>query len=408
MNELEKLKVMLEDIQASLKKGVISEETFNAKIKELEEKHNKIVEEQKVINENMKVRAEAMTGLEDEKRQFSILAAVRGVVIGEWGDGYEKGIMDEYKKKAMGVGSGGAGGYLVPPQAILDMIEALKAQSVVIQSGATVMDGLTGSPVQIPSQTASATAYWIGENSAITASQLTIGQKTAQPHKCAALVKVSNELIMLSNPGAETLVRQDITDALQLAIDIAALRGSGAGSEPRGVVNTTNVLDLNLGADGARADFTDMDKLAGLVEDQNALRGNLGYIMHPKVKRLLRQERIAQFTSQTDGSYVLLPMSDSDLSRLMAYPFKSTTQIPTNLTKGSGENLTEIYFGNWKDLVIAMWGGLQIATSNVAGDNNGGAFSSDQTWIRAISLVDIVLRHVQSFAFTNEAYSQTS
>lgn len=406
MDEMAKLKAMLEEIQTSLKNGVVSVEDYNNKVKEILAEVEVLRLKQKDILEEMKKRNTAMSGLEDEKKKFSLLVAIKGIATGEWGDGYERDVMKEYRQKAMSTGTGSAGGYLVPPQAITDIIEMLRAETVVIQSGATIMDGLISSPVEIPSQTGGATAYWVAENSAITASDLTVGQITMTPHQVAALVKLSARLVNISNPGAEGLVRNDIALALAEAIDIAALRGSGVSNQPTGIVNYSGVLDLNLGASGKQANFIDMDKLAGLLEDENALRGNLGYIMHPKAKRLLRQERIANYSTQTDGSYVLLPMGDEDLSRIMAYPFKTTTQIPTNLTKGSGTNLTEIYFGNWREMLIAMWGGLMIESSSVAGDNTGGAFSSNQVWIRAIQEMDIQLRHAASFAFTNEAYSQ--
>jgi len=333
-----------------------------------------------------------------------MIAAIKGVATGNWGDGYEKGIMDEYRQKAMDTGTGSAGGFIVPNQFITDIIELLRAESVVIKAGATQMNDLIGSPVEIPRQTGASTAVWIGEGQKITASDLTLGQLNMTPNQLSVLVKLSNRLIMLSNPGAEALVRSDIAIQMALETDRAALRGSGAGNEPAGLINIAGIGDLDLGANGKIPDFTDMDKLSGVVEDANALRGNLAFIWNPKAKRIIRQERIAQFSAQVNGSYVMLPMTDQMMADTLGWQFFSTTQIPTNLTKGSSAaNLTEIFFGNWRELLIGTWGGLQIASSNVAGDDTGGAFSSNQTWIRAIQETDIQVRHAASFAITNEA-----
>ena len=52
-----------------------------------------------------------------------------------------------------------SGGYLVPIQAIPELIEILRAEAVVFQMGATLLDNLAGSPVEIPKQTGGATAY---------------------------------------------------------------------------------------------------------------------------------------------------------------------------------------------------------------------------------------------------------
>lgn len=404
--ELQKIKEILEGLQTSLKDGVISTETFNEKVAEIQAKVDELGTKQKDILEAMAQRSIVMKGLEDEKQKFSLMNAIRGMVMNEWGEGFEKSVMDEYRQKVMSGGTGSAGGYLIPPQAITQIIEMLRAESVVIKAGATVMTNLNGYPVEIPKQSGGATAYWVAENAAITASDLALGQLTMNPHQASALVKLSNRLLKNSNPGAEALINADIAIALSLLIDLAALRGTGSSNQPTGIINISNIGDLNLGADGARANFVDMDKLAGVVEDANALRGNLGYVMHPKAKRLLKQERIAQYSAQTLGAYVMLPMSDQMMADTLGYPFHTTTQLPTNLTKGSGTNLTEIFFANWRELIIAQWGGMEIATSNVAGDNSGGAFSSNQTWIRAIQDIDIQVRHPESFAFTNEAYSQ--
>jgi len=76
-----------------------------------------------------------------------------------------------------------------------------------------------------------------------------------------------------------------------------------------------------------------------------------------------------------------------------------TTQIPLNLTKGSATNCSELYFGNWAEVLIGQWLGFEILASNEAGT----AFASDQTWVRIISQVDIALRHAQSMCLCSDA-----
>jgi hypothetical protein len=34
--------------------------------------------------------------------------------------------------------------------------------------------------------------------------------------------------------------------------------------------------------------------------------------------------------------------------------------VPSNLSKGSGSNLSALIFGNWQDLVVGQWGGIDI------------------------------------------------
>lgn len=402
---MDELKKALDEIKVQLSKGVLSKEDFDNQLKAIADKHSLIEAKIALVEEQMRKRSGAMSGLEDEKKKFSLLGAIKGSVLGQWdkSNDYEKQVMAEYREKAMASSPDSAGGALIPPQAITDIIEMLRAETAVIKAGATVMSDLFGSPVEIPKQTGGATAYWVGENAAITGSDLTLGQLSMTPNQVAALVKLSNRLIRMSNPGAEGLVRADIAMALALAIDYAALKGSGSANQPRGVANTSSILTSVVGADGGTVDFTHLSNMEGTLEDANALRGNLAYIMHPKVKRKIKQMRVPQYSGDTGGNFVMLPMTDQQLKDRLGYNFVCTTQIPTDLTKGAGSALSEVYFANWRELIIAQWAGLQIETSNVAGDSTGGAFSSNQTWIRAIQEVDIGLRHVESFCLLNDA-----
>jgi len=95
--------------------------------------------------------------------------------------------------------------------------------------------------VRQPALTGSATAYWVAENGAITASTLTDAQKTLQPNEAAALVKASNQLLDLSNPSASSVIQEDITMKIAQLVDLAVLRGAGTSNEPRGVANTSSI-----------------------------------------------------------------------------------------------------------------------------------------------------------------------
>jgi len=348
----------------------------------------------------VKSRAVSLPGVEDEKEQFSFAKAIYAIRTGDWSIApFEKAVFEETRKKAMSTGTDSAGGYIVPTQYITDLIEMLRAESIVMALGATVLDNLTGSPVEIPKQTGGATAYWVGENAAITASDLTLGQLSMSPKAVAALVKMSARLANLSNPSAEAMVRRDIAQALALAIDLAALRGSGTGGQPTGIANTAGINTVAIGTDGGDFTFETAADMVGTLEDSNALRGPLGYAMNPKVSKKLKKTRIPQFSGDTGGDFVMLPMSNENLADALGYDFKTSTQIPTNLTKGTGTNLSEVYFGNWQELIIAEWGGLELMASNETSD----AFEKNQIWVRAIQEVDIAVRHPESFCLVNDA-----
>jgi HK97 family phage major capsid protein len=292
------------------------------------------------------------------------------------------------------------GGYIVPTQVLTQFfIELLRPQIVVEALGATVLDGLEGSPVEIPRQIGGATANWIPENGLITDSDVTLGQINLQPRQIAAMVKLSSRLLRLSNPAAEGLVRNDMAAAIAEALDYAALRGSGSNGQPLGIANTVGINTVAIGTNGGRFDYTIADQMRQELAVDNALKGKNGYCMHPTVSGKLRRERIAQYSAQTDGAYVTLPMSDASLREQLGFDWKETTQIPTNLTKGSGTDLSEVYFANWNELIVGMWLDMEMQASNQAGES----FQRNQTWIKLTSEADIQLRHVESFCLVSDA-----
>ena len=347
-----------------------------------------------------KPRKVELAGLEDEKQSFSFLRAINAIRSGNWGGaGFEKEIFDNTRMRAMSAGTDSAGGYIVPTVFVNELIEMLRAESVVNALGATVLSGLTGSPVEIPKQTGGATAYWVAENADITASDLTLGQVSLTPKAVAAIVKLSNRLLNLSNPSAEAMVRRDVAQALALAIDLAALRGTGSGSQPIGIANTSGINTVAIGTNGGNFTF---DYAADMVDElakDNAAKGKLGFAMHPTIAKKLKKTRIPQYSGDTGGEWIMLPMSDSNLADALGYGFKLTTQIPVNLTKGSSSDCSEVYFGNWQELLIGEWGGLEIMASNETSD----AFQKNQTWVRVIQEVDIAVRHAESFCLLNDA-----
>ena len=343
-----------------------------------------------------------LPGVDEGKEDFSFLKAFNGIVNKDWSEaGFEKEVFDQTRKKALNTGNGTQGGYIVPNQYIAEIIELLRAESVVMGMGATVLSGLYGSPVEIPKQTGGATGYWVGENEAITESEQTFGQLNLAPKQVAAMVKMSNRFMNLSDPSGEAMVRRDLAQVIALKIDLAALRGSGSSNMPMGIANTPGIGTAALGTNGGVFDWDAAQRMEGTLEDANALRGQLGYVTNPKIKRLLKRIRIPQFSGQTDGEYVFNPvMTDAQLDAQLGQVLRGTTQLPTNLEKGSsGAVCSEVFYGNWQELIVGQWGGLEFMASGETGD----AFEKCQTWIRVIQECDIAVRHPESFCLVSDA-----
>ena len=336
-------------------------------------------------------------GVEEDK--FSLCKAINAIATKSWADaGYEKEVIDAATgKKTMSAGTDTAGGYLIPTQAIQSVIELLRNNLVVKELGATMLNDLVGIPVEIPKVTSGSTAQWIDENATITPTQLALGQVKLNPKGLAAMTQLSNRLLALSVPSAESLVRQDLAQTLAEALDLAALRGTGVAGQPLGIANTPGIGTVDFGATTAAAGYhsnpgwEQMYDMEGVLADANALRGNVGYAMHPNLKRNLSKVRGSGHTADVfDGDFILNPANDAQLQALLGYNFKQTTQIPITLGGGSD---TEAYMANWADLLIGQWVGLSIMASQEAGT----AFVTNQTWVRMVTDVDVAVRRPESF-----------
>lgn len=395
---IEKLEEMSNEFQKKLSEGQKVITDSQGKMKLLEDELADAKGMIKTLEEAIAKRKwQDMPGVNEGKEHFSLFKTVNAIITNDWSNaGYEKEVVDQTRQKALATSTDGAGGFLVPTQAIQDMIELLRAQTVVREIGATVLDGLTGIPVELPKQTGGSTTYWVGENTAITPSDLTFGQLAMNPHTVAALVKLSNRLVRMSSPAAEQIVRNDIATELALTMDLAALRGTGIGGEPLGIANTPGLSTIDFNASASVSGYVTNPGYEQLYDMEyqlaqaNALRGNLGFLFHPTLRRAIAKIRVDQGGGSADGQFLSSPVTDPQLESYLGYPFRKTTQIPNNLGAGSS---TEVYFGNWSDMIIAMWGGMQILASQETSD----AFAKNQTWVRILMDMDIGIRHIESF-----------
>jgi HK97 family phage major capsid protein len=372
---------------------------MGASVEEIVKQHKEL--ETRISEMEKRTPGVSVPGLEGKEKDFSLQRAINAIVTGDWKNaGFEKEVFNASEKKAMSAGSDTAGGYIVPNELLSDFIEFLRAKPVVSQMGATVLTGLNGVPVEIPKQTGGATAYWVGENQAITESALTFGQIALSPKQVSGLVKLSSRLLRLSNPSVEAMIRNDLQAVLANAIDYACLRGSGASNEPIGIANTSGINSVTLGSgNGAALNWDNILEMQYQLQLDNAFTGNLGYIFHPTTRKNLLKQKVAQYSGDTSGEYIIQPIiSDGQLQNWLGYKYAMTTQVPINLGVGSG-TCTEVYFGNWSELIIGQWGGLEIMASRETSD----AFEKNQVWVRIIQEVDLAVRHPESFCLINTA-----
>ena len=293
------------------------------------------------------------------------------------------------EKRDLTAGTNNAGGYTVQTDLLGDsFIELLRNQMVLRRAGATVLGGLVGN-IAIPSQSGGATAYWVAENAAPTESQQTIGQVTMSPKTVGAYTDISRRLLAQSSIDVEAFVRNDLAQVLAIAIDYAGLHDSGASNHPTGVASVSGIGAVYAGdaasngtnANGIAPVWADVVNLETSVAVSNANIGALAYITNPKVRGKFKKTQIASN----------LPMIWQG-AELNGYPTFVSSQVRSDITKGSSTTLSAMFFGNWADLIIGMWGAIDVLVDPYTGGTAGT--------VRVVELqdIDIAARHAASFA----------
>ncbi|MDT3706496.1 MAG: phage major capsid protein [Thiobacillus sp.] len=289
-------------------------------------------------------------------------------------------------------GTPGAGGYLVANE--LDagsFIEMLRARSHVLTLGATTLGGLVGN-LSIPSQTGAATAYWLAEDGAPTESQQVFGQVPLTPKTVGAFTDFSRRMLLQATPDIEALIRADLAALMAVEVDRAAIAGTGANNQPTGILSTSGIGAVAIGADGGPVTWAHVLQLEEALANASADMGAMAYLTNAKVRRALKGT--TKVSGDAGAGFIWSDEArDADgFGWMNGYKSAVSSNVPSNLTKGTGTNLSAMIFGNWQDLMIGQWGGLDLMVDKITNGTSGG------TRVIALLDVDVAVRRAASFA----------
>ena len=275
-----------------------------------------------------------------------------------------------------GVNAGETGGYSISTDLLSQsFIEMLRNRAVIMQLG-RVMGGLVGN-IQIPRQSEGATGYWIGEDNDAPEDNLELDQIGMTPKTVAALSEATRKLLMQSSLDVEALMRSDLATALALTIDKAGFYGTGSDNQPLGIVNTTGINAV--GFDVVNPTYAEIVQMESEIAADNAATDSMAYVGNSKMRGHLKTTQKFQ---GTNGSPV---WEQGDT--VNGYRTEITNQV----------NNGDLLFGNFSDLLIGMWGGLDLTVDPYTHSAKG------RIRIVAMQDVDYVLRRTESFCLGRKA-----
>ncbi len=277
------------------------------------------------------------------------------------------------------VGSGQTGAGLVPHETMSGSFIDLLRNRTTIMKLATVMGGLKGT-VDIPKQTGGATAYWLGEGQDATEGTPSIGQITLSPKTLAAYTDITRRLASQSTPDAEGIVRRDLLNAMSQAIDYAGYYGTGTEYQPRGLKNFSGINAVDFATTIAPT-FAELVKMETEISADNADIGQMGYVGHSRFRGWCKTA--LKFSAA--GSATIWEPGNT----INGYRTEITNQVAAE----------DVFFGNFADFIIAMWGGLDLTVDPFSLSKSGGLR------IVVFQDIDTALRRVESICWGSDAVS---
>ena len=281
-------------------------------------------------------------------------------------------------------GGTGTGGNVIANQLLASsFIEILRNRCLAMNLG-TELTGLIGN-FDIPKMTSSQFGGgWIGEDAEAPQTGLDFGLIPITPKTAAAYAYLTRKMLTQPSIGVEALTRMDIAKKMAQVIDLAAFYGTGEASDPTGIKETTGIHAVPF-AD-VFPTFPELVEMETRISVDNADVPSMAYVANARfrggAKTTLKFPTVVgaggAVTQVASGGTIWEPGNSVN-----GYRAEISNQIVTG----------DLFFGNFADMILGLWGGLEIIVDPYTHSTKGGII------ISAFQDIDVVLRRVASFAF---------
>jgi hypothetical protein len=162
---------------------------------------------------------------------------------------------------------------------------------------------------------------------------------------------------------------------MALEIDRVAIYGSGTTNQPLGLKNIAGINAVVF-ATHAAPTYPELVQMETAIALEDAEVDNMSYSFNAGIRGYAKTA--LKFPGTAASGTIWEPGNTVN-----GYETNVSNQITTG----------EVFFGNWMDLIIAMWGGLELTVDPYALATSGG--------LRVIALqdIDVNIRHKESFCF---------
>lgn len=253
------------------------------------------------------------------------------------------------EKRDMLAGTTTAGGFTVQTD-VGQLIDFLYPRLTVKDMGATYLTGLTGN-IDFPRNDAAAAVARDTEVATAAETSPTFDRVQLKPVRYAAYTDVSKQVALQSTIGMENFVRNALNKALFQALETEMFTNAGN----TGLFDISGTNDITLGTNGGDLTWADVVKFETEVAADNADMGRMGYLFTPQVAGKLKATK-----RDTAGNGFIWEGPNME-AQVNGYRAKASNLLPKTLTKGGFTSILHGgLFGNWEELLIGQWGGVDL------------------------------------------------
>jgi HK97 family phage major capsid protein len=278
-------------------------------------------------------------------------------------------------------------------------ISFLRAKTICGRLGATLLDGLVGGKLgnlKLPRATTGGVASWQPEIGPATDSDQSFDSFTLIPKRITGSTVISRQLILQSSPDIEAFIANDLSTAIGVAVDNAAINGTGTAPQPLGILHypvnasgsytyASRSANVKFGGPTTWANVLAFEKILeqGLIVND----GSFGYATDPTVRD--KWQQLAKLTGYP--SFLWENTGDDDtFGRVNGRKAISSTQLPAG----------QVIFGKWSEMLICSWVGLEILVDPYS------LATTAELRVRASLLADVQFRYPLAFCASSDSGAQ--
>lgn len=348
----ELLKKEMRDITALCRKEIrMMTDEENTLYNEKKTEIQNLNEELRKLSEETEIQNNIKPNKTMENKNFSIVKAIRSVANNQPLDEFNQSVVNAGMEEMRATGNSFQGQIVLPTEEravtvaaegadvvatdIWNVMEAIHNKSVMAQLGCNIITNLVND-VQIP-VISTINCSWEGETATHADDNATFTSVKLSPKRLSCVVPISKMLLQQDSTGVEAAIRNEITKAIMGKLEGTIFgNAQGSATQPEGIFYNGGSALTTV------ATFADICALEANLDGKDNY-GEKKYVMGTTAKATLRG------TQKGQGTGFIYENGEID----------GTSAVATGFV-GAGN----IAYGDWSNLVIGLWSGLDVVVDN--------------------------------------------